>query len=837
VRILQLDLDGRRIEFHPYVTVLRGLDADLRAKLIDALTAVSAGRPSVEGLVEAHGVVLDLTDATLKLLDLPGAGDGGFDIIVRREQLPGNTLSPSIGGRGQIERARAEAADRVARAEADADRAAVALLASRQAASGSSDGGASLDGPRAELARLAARRTQVEAAANEAKAAHTRAQQAQGIADERVEQARNLRTESARVCSIAAGALESARAVRDPFAVAVLETARERLAMLEAADAAGPGDAAPASTDDGFDDPVAEVERLEGRLIELEAALLALDTVDPFPVQVSLTQLTAADVEGEWVVSNEAIRLADELASIKSEVGNDAPDEGTSGSAIAVARRRLDAARAAVFDAERAVRLPEVDRLGIEALENAHEQVLMAQDRSDKRLSGARAKQRVEEVRDLEQEILNKLGYVTYTEFVMGTSMLNVDPEREKRLEVARAELASAEDAVADLEANVDAELARAELVARRRAINSKAISLLGRDPGEDVEWALRHHRVRVHDSSDRASRLHEALESAGVMMGDEEMPPALLIDLAKIWLDEQSETAARRQLLGQELGELEARLSIVRDAARARKEAPSADEVQEEASERAARKQSQLEDARSIVRTAELRLDRQAQVETDIAERKAELESATQAEAAVAGALIAAEAEANAAAEAEHTAASERSRRETELAAAADAERQAAETLEALSNRLAHAAEAGDASEFEQAVADAQAAVAHATASLEGARRELALVDAQLADLDGDGPVAVPTPGGPANVEELEWYLLSRVAAQRMVSYAGSVPLVFDDALAEVRGADLVHLLSRLERMSTAVQMILVSEDDEVAAWADSVGGDRAMTLYPLPV
>jgi hypothetical protein len=110
-------------------------------------------------------------------------------------------------------------------------------------------------------------------------------------------------------------------------------------------------------------------------------------------------------------------------------------------------------------------------------------------------------------------------------------------------------------------------------------------------------------------------------------------------------------------------------------------------------------------------------------------------------------------------------------------------------------------------------------------------------LVDAQLADLDGDGPVAVPTPGGPANVEELEWYLLSRVAAQRMVSYAGSVPLVFDDALAEVRGADLVHLLSRLERMSTAVQVILVSEDDEVAAWADSVGGDRAMTLYPLPV
>ncbi|MEY2447056.1 MAG: hypothetical protein QOH79_532, partial [Acidimicrobiaceae bacterium] len=119
MRILQLDLGGHRIEFHPYVTVLRGLDDDLRAKLIDALAAVSAGRPSVDGLVEAHGVVLDLTDATLELLDLPGAGETGFDIIVRREQLPGAT-SAGGGGRGQIERARAEAADRLARAEADA---------------------------------------------------------------------------------------------------------------------------------------------------------------------------------------------------------------------------------------------------------------------------------------------------------------------------------------------------------------------------------------------------------------------------------------------------------------------------------------------------------------------------------------------------------------------------------------------------------------------------------------------------------------------------------------------------------------------------------------------
>ncbi|MEY2459733.1 MAG: hypothetical protein QOG30_1563, partial [Acidimicrobiaceae bacterium] len=676
MRILQLDLGGQRIEFHPYVSVLRGLDDNLRAKLLDALAAVSAGRPSADGLVEAHGVVLDLTDATLKLLDLPGSSDEVIDIIVRREQLPGNATTVAGAGRGPIERARAEAADRVGRAEADADRAAVALLASREAASGSTDGGAG-----AELARLTERRTQLEAAVEDARAAHTRAQQAQGIADERVEQARKLRAESARACSVAAGALESARAVRDPFAASALESARERLAILEAANTAGSRDVAAPADEGGTDDPAAELERLEGRRLELEAALLALDTVDPYPVQMSLTQLTSTDAEGELVASDEAVAMADELATIDRAVGKAAPEEPTSGGAIAIARRRLDAARAAVFDAERAVRLPEVDRTEVEALENAHEEVLLAQDRSDKRLSGARAKQRLDELREVEQAILNKLGFVTYAEFVMGTSMLNVDPEREKRLEVSRAELASAEDALSELEADVDAELARAQLVARRQSLISKAITLLGRDPGEDVEWALRHHRVRVHDGSDRAGRLQEALESAGMMIGDEEMPPALLIELAKIWLAEQSETSARREMLTEELGELEVRLSVVAEAARIRQEAPSSDEVEEEANERAARKQAHLEEARSIVRTAEQRLDRQAEVEGDIADRKAELEAATRAEEAVAAALTVAEAEADAAAEAEHAAAAERSRRETELAAAIDAERQGSET------------------------------------------------------------------------------------------------------------------------------------------------------------
>jgi hypothetical protein len=822
VRILQLDVDGQRIEFHPYVTVLRGLDTGLRAKLIDALSSISDGRPTVDGLVEAHGVVLDLTDETLRVLDLHRNGAASFDIVVRHDQLPGTVVGRPDSGSPQP--SPADRAARVARAEADLDRANRALAASRDALARATSGDAGsvdLGVPRAELGQLGDRRRELEANAEAARLAHAKAQEAQTVAEERAERARALRGEATRACSVAAGALEAARAVRDPFAAGSLDAARERLATLEASAAAGDEANTPAPLiGDDIADPEAELAALDNRRLELEAALLAVDTVDPFAVETALRQLESAEPEGELVPSEDAMRLADALVEAGGPVTGQADDDTASGKAIAAARKRLDAARAGLFEAESAVRLPEVDRLDVEALENAHEEVLIAQDRADKRFAGSRAEERLDEVRQAEQDILDRLGFRTYTDFVLGTSIVNVDPEREHRLDAARAELAVAEDELATLEAGVDAELARAELVSRRRELHAEAIALLGRDPGDDVEWALRHHRVRVYDGTNRADRLHEALRGAGMVIDDDDLPSRLLVELARIWLDEQSETAERREQTERELAEVESRLTRVAEVVRIRSEEPTLEEVEEAAGLKAVRRQAQLDEARNAVRAAEQRLERQTQVDADIAERKAELESATQAEAAVATALAEAEADAVVAAEAEQGAARERARCEAALTATLAAERQASESLDSLADRLSRAAQ-GDPTDLEQAVAEAEASVAQATAALESAGR----------DADGGAEVSGPTAATP-NVEELEWYLLSRIAAQRSVSYAGSVPLVLDDALANVGGGDLVHLLSRLERMSSAVQVVLVSDDDAVAAWADSVGADRAMTV-----
>ncbi len=166
-------------------------------------------------------------------------------------------------------------------------------------------------------------------------------------------------------------------------------------------------------------------------------------------------------------------------------------------------------------------------------------------------------------------------------------------------------------------------------------------------------------------------------------------------------------------------------------EAARALKDAATAGDVEDDARGPRARRQAQLEEARAVVRTAEQRLARQADVEADIAARKTELESATSAEEAVAAALLQAEAEANAVAEAEHLAAAERSRAEAELAAAVDAEHRASDALAQLTNRLAAASEAPT-RRSSSGPWRAQAAVDHAAAALEGARRELSLIDAQ---------------------------------------------------------------------------------------------------------
>jgi peptide chain release factor subunit 1 len=154
VRLVQLagPSGGTPLSFHPQITVVGGLDDACRVRLLDALRALPSGaEPGWEGLIEAHGVVLDLDRESLRLLglqhdvdvvvgagDLPGDGETvdrseGLGAAVPagpEEQIEGLRLSHDILAHGvaalkrtriEFEEARLQAVEAIEEARADLD--------------------------------------------------------------------------------------------------------------------------------------------------------------------------------------------------------------------------------------------------------------------------------------------------------------------------------------------------------------------------------------------------------------------------------------------------------------------------------------------------------------------------------------------------------------------------------------------------------------------------------------------------------------------------------------------------------------------------------------------
>src|SRR3954451_2526157 len=88
MRLLQLTPDGTEesaLDFHPTITVVNGLGIGGRDVVIRAITAIAKGQdPGISGLLEAHGVLLDLNQDTLSLLDL----HTDLDVVLRPDDMP-----------------------------------------------------------------------------------------------------------------------------------------------------------------------------------------------------------------------------------------------------------------------------------------------------------------------------------------------------------------------------------------------------------------------------------------------------------------------------------------------------------------------------------------------------------------------------------------------------------------------------------------------------------------------------------------------------------------------------------------------------------------------------
>jgi len=94
--------------------------------------------------------------------------------------------------------------------------------------------------------------------------------------------------------------------------------------------------------------------------------------------------------------------------------------------------------------------------------------------------------------------------------------------------------------------------------------------------------------------------------------------------------------------------------------------------------------------------------------------------------------------------------------------------------------------------------------------------------------------PAAPAETAGDSDGEDLDAYLLARVARHCHVGPVGSVPLIFEDAFAALAPPVRSRGLTRLAEMAAAVQVVYVTTDPDVVAWAGTMHADEVAVNRP---
>ncbi len=195
----------------------------------------------------------------------------------------------------------------------------------------------------------------------------------------------------------------------------------------------------------------------------------------------------------------------------------EAEGRGTAG-----ALQRLEAARAELADAERAMHKPNLSPDDVVELEAAHTEVLEAETKA----SGLRKRggqKRLDEAMAAEQRILDRVGFPTWSAYIMGAGLLGIDPMAEQRLERAQAELVAAESHWATVAAEIESNPELRALLDRLEDVYLEAFDLLGGDDEqEDLEQALRSLKVpkREVTTEELVDALAYQLELVGLDLG-----------------------------------------------------------------------------------------------------------------------------------------------------------------------------------------------------------------------------------------------------------------------------------------------------------------------------
>jgi hypothetical protein len=372
------------------------------------------------------------------------------------------------------------------------------------------------------------------------------------------------------------------------------------------------------------------VEALERDLRALDAGIAELAALDIEPVRVLVEAIEEPGPVAE-VPSPEAQALADEFVRLHHEVAALEERMEAEGRGPGSALRRLDAARLEARVAEEAMTRQPVSSEDEAALREAHEAVLDA----ERKASGIRSRsgqRKLAQALARQQEILDRVGFPTWSAYVMGASLMGVDQEAKDRLAAAERELAGAEEAWARISAELEADPDHHALLDQLEEVEVRAVGLLLRhgapvpDERDDLERCLRDLRQPVDADADGelvATLVHQ-LRGLGLQVDPDD--PARALAAAHLLLEECAGVPERLEELANERRRLEARLVEARNRAEARAWEVLEAAVEQPADERLAEMEESLSTAREAEQALVEALEaRQALVEAAaVAERAA---------------------------------------------------------------------------------------------------------------------------------------------------------------------------------------------------------------------
>lgn len=331
----------------------------------------------------------------------------------------------------------------------------------------------------------------------------------------------------------AADSVVSTRARIDPHAAAHLRRVRS---AVDGATRRG-------NTDDHGDsaDNIAENTSMPGaaEIPDLTRAAIA-------PVRDALAAIKTAlgAASSTPVLSPQAQSLADELDELTTTLVLTERRLHTDDSSVVEHQLALDQARQQVAELEKAQKPETVSASDIVELESAHERVLEAEERASGRFRASRALkvlEVLEEATEQEQAILDRLGFATWSAFIMGTTLFGSDDASPEAIAELTVRVGSLQLEADELSEKLNDDDEYRVLEQRRQAVLQTATELVGSQL--DVVVALRNLTIVPAASGPTVEETKEVLteELAGleVLASGASLDEDELMKLANDWLAE----------------------------------------------------------------------------------------------------------------------------------------------------------------------------------------------------------------------------------------------------------------------------------------------------------